>query len=411
MSPAHGAAAGVAAWRNAVLVVFAANGVALASWTSRTPTVRDNLHASTATMGLIIFGLAAGSIIGLLGSSHLIARVGGRTAIRGALLVAAVGLAGTGLGAATSSQLLTFGGLLTFGLGYGLCDVAMNLEGAALEKVRRRTLLPVFHAVFSVGTLVGAGFGTLAEAARLPVVAHLILVAGAIAVSALVLAGYLPRRSDERRFQAEGTDEAAPVTVRDRLAVWRERRTLLLGVVVLGLAFAEGSANDWLALAMVDGHDVANSIGALVFGVFVAAMTVGRLAGVKVVDAVGRVPVLRASAGLAIIGLAVMIFVPNAWLAAIGVALWGLGAALGFPLGLSAAADESRLAAARVSAVSTMGYLAFLAGPPGIGLLGERIGLLYALSAVIVLVAFSGLASGAAGPITRTRPADAGSQP
>lgn len=387
----------IRAWRNAVFVVFTLNGVELASWTSRTPTVRDSLHASTAQMGLIIFGLAAGSVIGLAASSHLIARIGGRTAIRIALLASAAGLAVVGLGSALASKPLTFGGLLLFGLGYGLSDVAMNLEGAAIEHVRHRSLLPIFHATFSLGTLVGAGLGTLAETARLPVTVHLAGVAALVAAATVVLVRAIPSRSQERYPREEGAQ--APVTGRDRLAVWWERRTLLLGVVVLGLAFAEGSANDWLALAMVDGYHVSNRIGALVFGIFVAGMTIGRVAGVKLVDALGRVRVLRGSAVLATAGLAVMIFVPNAWVATVGVLLWGLGAALGFPVGLSAAADEPRLAAARVSVVSTIGYFAFLVGPPGLGLLGERIGLLNALGAVIVLVAVSGLASGAARPI------------
>jgi MFS family permease len=156
-----------------------------------------------------------------------------------------------------------------------------------------------------------------------------------------------------------------------------------------------------LPLAMVDGHRVTHRTGAMVFGVFVAAMTIGRVAGVKAVDALGRVRVLRGSAVLAAVGLAIMVFVPNASVAIAGVVLWGLGAALGFPVGLSAAADEPRLAAARVSVVSTIGYVAFLVGPPGLGLLGGRIGLLNSLSAVIVLVAVSGLASGAARPLPR----------
>ncbi|MFS8477362.1 MAG: MFS transporter [Micromonosporaceae bacterium] len=399
MVPAGGVP--IRSWRNAVFVVFALNGVALASWTSRTPTVRDGLHASTTQMGLIIFGLAAGSVVGLTASSHLIARIGGRTAIRISLLGAAAGLAVVGLAVTASSQLLTVGGLLLFGLGYGLCDVAMNLEGAAMERVRERTLLPIFHAVFSLGTLIGAGVGTLAETVDTPLLAHLTLVAVVIAVSALALARYIPAHSD--RQHPHDDRGQAPVTARERFAVWHERRTLLLGVVVLGLAFAEGSANDWLALAMVDGHHVANNIGALALGVFVAAMTIGRVAGVKVVDAVGRVPVLRVSAALAVAGLAVMIYIPSVWLAMAGVALWGLGAALGFPVGLSAAADEPRLAAARVSAVSIMGYIAFLAGPPALGLLGDRIGLLYSLNAVIVLVVVSGFAAGAARPIDRAR--------
>jgi MFS family permease len=183
---------------------------------------------------------------------------------------------------------------------------------------------------------------------------------------------------------------------KSRLAIWRDRRTLLIGVIVLGMAFAEGSANDWLALAMVDGHGVDNATGAMVFGIFVTAMTVGRVGGVFLLDKFGRVPVLRVSAVLAGLGLLVVIFAPAAWLAGIGVVMWGLGSALGFPVGMSAAADDPRNAAARVSAVATIGYLAFLVGPPLIGFIGEHVGLLNALMLVLTLVAVAGIVSPAA---------------
>jgi MFS family permease len=114
--------------------------------------------------------------------------------------------------------------------------------------------------------------------------------------------------------------------------------------------------------------------------------------------------VLRASAGLAALGLLVFIFVPVLWIAIVGVVLWGLGAALGFPTGMSAAADDPRTAAAddprtaaaRVSAVAMIGYCAFLVGPPLIGFLGEHLGLLHALLLVLVLIVVAGFASRAA---------------
>src|SRR5690606_23996961 len=114
-------------------------------------------------------------------------------------------------------------------------------------------------------------------------------------------------------------DEAhdTPSTWRSRLSIWRDPRTLMIGLLVLGMALAEGSANDWLALAMVEGHEVDRPTGALVFGVFVTAMTAGRLVGVSLLDRFGRVPVLRVSALLAAVGLLVFIFSPMVWLAVV----------------------------------------------------------------------------------------------
>ena len=79
--------------------------------------------------------------------------------------------------------------------------------------------------------------------------------------------------------------------------------------------------------------------------------------------------------------------------------IWGLGAALGFPVGMSAAADDPVRAAARVSVVASIGYVAFLAGPPLIGLLGDHLGVRHALTATVGVLAMGLLASGACRPL------------
>jgi MFS family permease len=387
----------VVAWRNAIFVIFTLCGLALASWAARLPAVRDALGASLEQMGVLIFGIAAGSILGLLASSHLIARFGTRTMITWCLVGAAAGLGVAGLGAVVGpSFVLIFAGLLFFGACSGMCDVSMNVSGAANERLLGRAVMPVFHAFFSFGTILGAAVGALAEHVGLSVAVHMLLVAGVIVVVTFVAVRYL--RSEH--LVSEGEEEVAAddhsKTWRGRLSIWRDPRTILIGLIILGMAFAEGSANDWLALAMVDGHGTDNAAGALIFGVFVTAMTVGRLLGVRLLDRFGRVPVLRGSAALAAVGLLIVIFGPNAAVATVGTVLWGLGSALGFPVGMSAAADDPRTAAARVSAVATIGYFAFLVGPPLIGFLAGGLGILNALLVVLVLVAVSGVVSGAA---------------
>ena len=335
--------------------------------------------------------------VGRDNSSHIIARFGARTTIAWCLVAAGVGLTVAGLGATVGpSFVVIFIGLAFFGAATGMCDVSMNVSGAANERMLGRAIMPIFHAFFSFGTIVGAGLGALAEhfgvsiAVHMGVVAALIIVASVIAVRSL----------QSEHLVAEGEDEIAAddhsKTWRGRLSIWRDPRTLLIGLIILGMAFAEGSANDWLGLAMVDGHGVDNATGALLFGVFVTAMTVGRLLGVRLLDRFGRVPVLRVSAGFAAVGLLIVIFGPSPALATVGIVLWGLGSALGFPVGMSAAADDPRTAAARVSAVATIGYFAFLVGPPLIGFLAEQVGILSSLLVMLVLVAVSGIVSFAA---------------
>lgn len=107
---------------------------------------------------------------------------------------------------------------------------------------------------------------------------------------------------------------------------------------------------------------------------------------------------LRVSSLLAIAGLLIVIFGGNVPIAMIGIVMWGLGAAFGFPVGLSAAGDDPRGVAVRVSAVASAGYFAFLVGPPFLGFLGEKIGLLHALFVVLVTVTIAGMLAHAAKP-------------
>jgi predicted MFS family arabinose efflux permease len=347
-------------------------------------------------MGFLILGMSAGSIVGVVAASHVIARLGATRTILwvfGGVSVAMIALGPIVAFVPAFAPIF----LVLAALGFAsTVDVAMNLSGAANERAIGRTIMPLFHAAFSGGTVAGAGVGALLEHLGVPMGVHFSGVGVVVLVINLVLVRFL------QPAEAPHDAEDAPVGgFRARLAVWADPRVLLIGVIVLGMAFAEGSANDWLSLAMVDGHGFDNAGGAVVLSVFLAAMTAGRIGGVVLLDRFGRVPVLRGSAALAVVGLLLVIAVPVDWIAVTGVVLWGLGASLGFPVGMSAAADDPRTATATVGAVATIGYTAFLVGPPLIGLIGEHVGILGGLLVVLVLIAAAGLASGAARPPIR----------
>ncbi|PNQ82979.1 MFS transporter [Paenibacillus sp. F4] len=382
--------------RNILFLLFALPGVAFASWVSRTPIIRDILHVSTAEMGIIIFGLAAGSLLGLLSAGNMISRIGGRAVILGSAILIVIGFVIVGLGTAFSLTSIVFAGLVIFGGGYGTAEVALNVEGSAVENQLQKTLLPAFHGSFSMGTLVGAVIGSGAAALHIPVVVHFGAMAVMIAAVTFYYYRFLPHNTG---IEKEVPTQKVGTNLKAQLVVWKERRILLIGIIVLGMAFAEGSANDWLPLTMVDGYGVDSLTGSYMYGLFVAAMTIGRFTGGFILDKYGRVPVLKGSAVLAAIGIILVIWGQHYLIAGLGVVLWGLGASLGFPVGLSAAGDDPRGAAIRVGAVATIGYIAFLVGPPGLGFLGEHIGLLHALIVVLVGVIVAGWISGAAQPI------------
>lgn len=374
-------------WRNAVFVMFFTMGFGFAGFVARMPHVRARLGISTDQVGIILMAVSVGSVLGLSAAGPVVSRLGSRNTLLGVCGLA-VGIATAGLGVQLISVPLLVAGLFVTGLCTGLSDVSMNLSGAQVERHLRRPIMPIFHAFFSFGTVLGAGYGAVGEGLKLPFFLHVAIVAVLMIVATLGSRRFLG--DDSRSADAEHVSRA------ERLAVWRDPRTWLIGALVLGMALTEGSANDWLALLMVDGHGFSGVGGALAFALFLTAMTLGRLAGVPLLEKYGRVPVLRVTALTATTGLLLVIFVDNQAVALVGTALWGMGASLGFPVGMSAAADDPRLAAARVSAVSTIGYLAFLAGPPLLGFLGEAYGLRNAMIAVLVFVLLSGLTSGAA---------------
>lgn len=407
----------VNAWRNGVVTAYAGSGLVFATWVSRIPAIRDDLGLSAGQVGLMLLCMSLGSFVSVAASGLIVLRLGSKLTSRLGSIIQAVGVIIMGLGATVFAQPLVVGtGLVILGLGTGSWNTSSNIEGAAVERALGRHIMPRLHGSFSIGTVAGAGLGALAAAIHLPVAIHLSVVAVVVCIAVVIGAGYY--QADKLNSAAAmvdlGGSGAVPGTgpipivgarnngsTKDEAnaawaaksdgkakiaAAWRDPRTLMLGALVLGLGLAEGAAGDWVALAMVDGYGTKDSIGAIGYGIFVSAMTIGRFAGTALLDKYGRVVVLRVGAALAVVGLGLFVFAPSAEIALGALVLWGLGSALGFPVAMSAASDDPEHAAARVSVVSTVGYGAFLGGPPLLGLLAEHVGVLHSLLAVLLLL-------------------------
>ncbi|MEV7635024.1 MFS transporter [Pseudarthrobacter enclensis] len=386
--------AGVTAAAAATFVVFGINGLVFASWAARIPAVTEILRITSGQMGTLLLCTAVGSLLALPTAGLVVGRIGTANAVRfGGVLAAAAGV-GIALSLSVASIPGTAVSLFFFGIAIGLWDVSQNIEGADVEHRLRRTIMPQFHAAFSggafIGALVGAGLSNLGVG--LP--AHLLAIAGVVLVATLVAPRYFLPHAASVLPEGEAKPAKGP-------SAWRDSRTLLIGVVVLGATLTEGAGNDWIAKASVDGLGTADSTGALVFALFVLAMTAMRFLGGRVIDAYGRVAVLRASMAAAAVGLGLFVLAGNVWIAAAGAALWGIGAALAFPMGMSAAADDPQRAAARVSVVSTLGYVSFLAGPPLLGYLGDLVGIHQALLAIMAPIVVALLLAGAARPLRK----------
>lgn len=392
------------AWRAAITVMFGLGGVTVAAWGPRLAAIRSDLRLGDGGIGLVLAGITVGSIGGLTASSVLMTRFGARTALRAVFGSAAVGLALLGLGAGVAHSVpVAAVAFVAIGFSIGAADVMINVEGSAIERAVGRTLLPLMHAAWSAGVIAGAGVGAACSRLHVAFQWQFVGEAALITVTATVAARSIPVRA------MEGKDETTPPRserLRRWLASWTDGRLLLIGLVMLGVELGEGSANSWLTLAVHDGHAQSDAGAGLFFAAFATGETVARVLGGPLVDRLGRVLTVRLTTALGVVGLALFITTDSSALVLLGTVLWAVGVSMGFPLGMSAAADSGANPTARVSVVASIGYLASLGGPPVIGLLSQSFGLLQALWLVAILMVVGFAAAGALR--TRDRTASGG---
>src|SRR5688572_29829576 len=149
-SEVRAAAAGVA-------VTFGLNGVAVATWFARVPAARDALGLTPGALGLLLLSMSAGAFVAMLTAGEVTHRLGPKRTVCVAVLAVSAGLAAAGVGiGAFPSVALTALGIFVLGYGSGLCDVAMNVEAAEVERALGKTVMPRFHAMWSLGTVVAA---------------------------------------------------------------------------------------------------------------------------------------------------------------------------------------------------------------------------------------------------------------
>lgn len=377
-------------WRRAVVAAFALGGITIAAWGPRLPAIKQELGIGTATIGVLLAGVTVGAIGGLAASTPVLHWLGSRRALTGSLLVVAAAMGFMGLALALKSVPLLSAAFVAVGFGIGTLDVLINVEGSAIERAAGRTLMPFMHGGWSVGAATGSGIGAACAALGVGPAAQFIGEAAGVAAIGLVVAPAIPT-GNRTAGPAEDRMSGAPLVVKRSaklkqwLRGWTDWRLLLIGVVMLGVELGEGSANNWLTLAVRNDHGQSAAIAALFFTAFAAGEATARVLGGPVVDRLGRVNTIRCTTALGMAGMVLFILAGNRWAVLAGVVLWAIGVSMGFPLGMSAAAESGPDPAARVSVVASIGYFANLAGPPAIGVLAQSAGLLNSLWLVVAL--------------------------
>jgi len=368
-------------WRWTVTAAFGLGGITVSAWGPRLPAIKAALGTGTATIGLLLAGVTVGAMLGLLASTPALHWLGSRRSLAGALLLIAAAMTALGLALMLGSVPLVAVVFVIIGLGIGILDVLINVEGSAVKRAAGRTLLPMMHAAWSIGVAVGAGIGAACAALGVPPAAQFIAEAVVIAAAALGTAAGIP---GGRRAPPQEPHHDRGAKLRQWLRGWLDGRLLLIGVVMLGVEPGEGSAGNWLTLAARNGHGQAAAVAALFVTAF-AAEGLTRISGGPIVDRLGRVRTIRVTTALGVLGVVLFILAQNRWIVLAGVLLWAAGVSMGSPLGMSAAAESGPDPAARVSVVASIGYFANLAGPPAIGVLAQAAGLLNALWLTVAL--------------------------
>ena len=210
----------------ALFMFFFIPGLLMASWATRTPAIRDILSVSTAEMGIVLFGLSIGSMSGILCSAWLVKRFGTRAVIRTTMCFAVFGMMVLSAALWFASPVLFALGLTVFGGSFGSAEVAINVEGAAVEREMNKTVLPMMHGFYSLGTLAGAGVGMALTAFGMSANLHILLAALVCIIPILTGIRAIPdgtgkNASDEQHSAEKG------------LPFYRDYQLMLIGVVVL----------------------------------------------------------------------------------------------------------------------------------------------------------------------------------
>ena len=353
--------------RVALTFVFLADGVMVGSWASRIPAVKDGLGLTTSQLGVALFAMSLGALVSMPLAGWLDERVG---SARIALVALLGGGSSLWLAGVAGSLGALVGALALFGAGFGAVNVAGNAQGIALERAYARSILSSFHAAFSAGGLIGAAAGGLAAARGVEPPAHFAAVAVTLALVAFGAGRLLPR---------------ADVGCETFALVRPPRALLLLGCAAFFTLLAEGAAADWSAVYLRGSLGSTAAFAALGYTAFSLAMVASRLAGDRLDETIGPAALAGGGGVVSATGLAAALAIGTTPAALVGFAAMGAGLGVMVPVIFRTAGTTPGVTPGiGIAAVSTIGFLGFLAGPPAIGIAADVIGLRAALAVVVV---------------------------
>ncbi|MFJ3486843.1 MFS transporter [Pseudomonas sp. NPDC090202] len=355
--------------RIAASAIFFANGMVLAIWATNIPGMKQALALTDAELGFALSAFAAGTMLTLYLAGALVTRLGSRnTLLLGGVLVALV----LPLCAFVGSALALAVAIFLLGVTNSVLDVSMNTHGALVEAQRGRPLMSSFHAVFSIGGLVGASTVATLLSDSLGLMQCLLFAGAVMGVTTLLSARFLGNLLPQVAAVEEGTPA--------RTFAWPNKLLLCIAGLTFLALFIERTVIDWSALFLTDVSHASSNVAAFAFGAFSLAMAVGRLSGDFAIRRFGANRVLAVSGAVGGLGMALAIAVPQPLASIAGFILVGMGLANMTPLLYSQASRAYPDAPGLGLAMNgTLGYAGFLLAPPVIGYLSGAVGLQLAM--------------------------------
>lgn len=354
--------------RAAITTIFLLNGAVFSSWYARLPAIQADLHLEAGALGVALLGAPAGLLVAQPLVGALVARAGSRAVIAALPLYGATVV----LPAAAVDAAVLFVATGLLGAANGTLDIAMNVQGLAVERATGRRIFSSQHAAFSFGALAGAGTAGAVAALGVDPLPHLIGVAVAGGVAAAAVSPHLLR--DEPT-----SARPAPLLARPT------GRLAALALIAFCTLLAEGAMFDWSGIYLATGAGASAGVAPLGLAAFALTQGIGRLIADRAVEQAGAVSVATSGAVLAALGLGLGLAVAAPPAALLGFALMGVGLSAVFPLTLRASGRTELTPGPAVAAVSTVGYGGSLLGPPLIGILADGMGLRAALVVVCAL--------------------------
>ncbi|AZH80310.1 MFS transporter [Microbacterium sp. Y-01] len=379
--------------RVAVSALFLTNGALFANILPRYPEIKASLGLDNLGYGVAIAAFPAGAIAAGLLAAVLIRRFGSaRIAVIGTVLTS-LGL----LSAALAPSGVMFAiALLLGGASDAITDVAQNAHGLRVQRRYGRSIINSFHAIWSIGAVLGGVMAAIAIALRLPLGVHLGVSTAVFATVALVALRFcLPGRDDETEADAAAAPSALAGAVRRGVRPRTVIAVIALTLIAMAGAVAEDAGNSWATLYLADSLGAAAAIAPLGFIALVGAQFVGRLLGDPLTDRFGQRWVARIGGLIAAVGMTLALVFPSVPGTILGFAAVGFGIATLIPAAMHAADELPGLRpGVGLTVVSWLLRLGFLLSPPFVGYIAEtqslRVGLIVAPAAALVAVLLAG---------------------